>query len=164
MLPSAAKPRALWVIALTFILAFTLTALPLPAWLAKCWPPWVAMALIYWCMALPERVGIGIAWLLGLLMDAQTGALLGQNALAYSLLAWIVLAAHRRLRVAPRLQQALLVGGYVLLLQFFTLWIRGMIGMPLPGWSFLLPVFAAMLLWPRLFTLLRGARRRFRVS
>ena len=163
MLP-AAKPRALWVIATSFLLAFMLTAMPLPDWAAPWWPAWVAMVLIYWCMALPERVGIGVGWLAGLLLDAQTGALLGQNALAFTALAYVILLGHRRLRVSPPPQQALFVCLYVLLLQCFTLWIRGLLGMPLPGWSFLLPALTSMILWPRLFRLLRGARRRFRVA
>lgn len=56
-----------WVILLSFIIALLLTTIPLPGLLADWRPAWVAMMLIYWCIVLPERVGVGIAWLLGLI-------------------------------------------------------------------------------------------------
>jgi rod shape-determining protein MreD len=52
----------MWIIALSLVIALMLTALPLPEWAVNWRPAWVAMVLIYWCMALPERVGIGVRW------------------------------------------------------------------------------------------------------
>lgn len=152
-----------WIIILTFIIALMLTAMPLPDWAVNWRPAWVAMVLIYWCMALPERVGIGIGWLLGLIMDVQTGALLGQNALALSMLAYIIIIGHRRIRVFPLLKQAILICVYMLLFQFFTLWVRGMMGIPPDHWTFWMPALTSMLLWPWLFILLRDMRRKFQV-
>src|SRR5690606_27167374 len=88
---AAMKPEhnAGWAIILSFAVAFMLTAVPLPEWAASWRPAWVAMVLIYWCMALPERVGIGAAWCLGLLLDVQQGTLLGQHALGLALIAWL---------------------------------------------------------------------------
>ena len=71
-----------WVIALSFLVAFLLAGVPLPDSLDRFRPDWVAMVLIYWGMALPHRVGIGVGWLVGLLLDVGRGALLGQLAQA----------------------------------------------------------------------------------
>ena len=56
------KPHRIWVIALSFLAAFMLTAMPLPEWALPWRPAWIAMVLVYWCMALPERVGVITGW------------------------------------------------------------------------------------------------------
>jgi rod shape-determining protein MreD len=152
-----------WIIVLSFIVAFMLTAMPLPEWAASWRPAWVAMVLIYWCMALPDRVGIGIAWLLGLLLDVQQGTLLGQNALGLALIAYITLKSYQRVRMFPLPQQALVVCAYLLLQQFISLWIHGMMGVPPQNWTFWMPAFTSMVLWPWLFIILRDLRRKHHV-
>ena len=62
--------------------------------------------LAFWVIHQPRRVGVGVSFFFGLLMDVHHGALLGQHALAYSLLAFVAIALHRRLLWFPVLQQA----------------------------------------------------------
>ena len=152
-----------WVIIASLILAYMLTAMPLPEWSVNWRPAWVAMVLIYWCMALPDRVGIGIGWLLGLLLDVQQGTVLGQNALGLAVIAYITLRSHQRTRIFPLVQQAVLVCCYVLLFQLLVLWIKSMMGLPPQHWTFWMPAFTSMFLWPWLFIVLRDLRRKFRV-
>jgi len=45
-------------------------------------PDMVALVLTFWCVHQPRKIGIGIAWFVGLVMDAGDGALLGQRAFA----------------------------------------------------------------------------------
>lgn len=162
-MPQAATGR-MWIIALSLVIALMLTALPLPEWAANWRPAWVAMVLIYWCMALPERVGIGVSWMLGLLLDVQQGTVLGQHALGLAIVAYITIKSHQRLRVFPLFQQALVVCGYILLFQFIVLWIKGMLGIPPRHWSYWMPAFSSMLLWPWIFIVLRDVRRKFKIQ
>ena len=159
----AARHNGGWVIAASFIIALLLTTIPLPGWLSDWRPAWVAMMLIYWCVVLPERVGVGIAWMLGLLLDVHTGALLGQNALGLSVVAYLTLRLHKQIRTFPALQQSVLICFYLLLLQFFTLWIRGIAGIPPQHWLFWAPVASSVLLWPFFFFAMRRIRSRFNV-
>ena len=152
-----------WVILASFIIALLLTTIPLPGWLNDWRPAWVAMMLIYWCIVLPERVGIGIAWLLGLMLDVHTGALLGQNALGLSVIAYLTLRLHKQIRIFPPLQQSMLICFYLLLFQFLSLWIRGIIGVPPQHWTFWAPVVSSMLLWPIFFIIMRATRRKYNV-
>ena len=152
------------VILASFIVAMMLTLHPLPDWAEYLRPAWVAMVLIYWCMALPERVGVGVGWMTGLLLDVLRGGLLGQHALSFAIIAYITLQLYQRLRVFPLWQQAFSVFVLVLLHLMLQLWIKGISGQPTGAWDWLLPAFGSTLLWPAVFLLLRGLRRRFGVS
>ncbi len=151
------------VIIFSFIIAHMLTAMPLPEWALNWRPAWVIIVLIYWCMAIPERVSIGIGWTLGLLLDVQQGTVFGQNAIALTIIAWIIVKLHQRIRVFPLVQQALLVCVLLLLAQLFTLWIRTMMGFSAQHWTYWAPAFTSMVIWPWLFIILRDVRRKFHV-
>ena len=88
---SQQRHRGGWIIVVSFVVSLMLTALPMPEW-ARIWrPAWVCLVLIYWCMALPARVGILVAACAGILLDVISGTLLGQHALALSVVAFIAL-------------------------------------------------------------------------
>lgn len=153
-----------WIIVATFVIALMLTMLDLPDWAEMARPEWVAMVLIYWCMALPQRVGVGIAWILGLMLDVTRGAILGQYAMALALVAYLTLILHRRLRIYPLWQQGLAVLMLIAFEQMLVLWINGVTGHPPETWLYWLPSISSMLLWPWLFLILRDIRRRFQVN
>jgi rod shape-determining protein MreD len=152
------------VIVISFIAAIMLTAMPLPEWAIYWRPAWVAMVLIYWCLALPHRVGIGVGWFLGILLDVLQGTLLGQNAIGLTILAFLTLKSHQRVRMYPLVQQALVICLFVLVYQLLSLWVRGIMGVPPRSWTYWMPAFTSMVLWPWLFIILRDLRRRFHVS
>lgn len=161
---TTARPTGGWVVAGSFLLAFLAASIPLPGWVGWFWPDWVAMVLIYWCLALPYRIGIGTGWLVGLLVDVGRGALLGQHALAFATLAYLTLQTHRRIRVFTPWQQAFSVLVFLLIEQVLVFWISGVIGYPpRDGW-YLAPAVGGMIGWPLLFVVLRDARRYFRVN
>jgi len=151
------------VIILSFIAAYMLTAMPLPVWAADWRPAWVTIVLIYWCLALPERVNIGVAWVLGLFLDVQQGTVFGQHALSLIIIAYIIVVSHQRIRVFPLTQQALLVCVLILLSQLLMLWIRGMTGVTPQSWTYWAPAISSMIIWPWLFIILRDLRRKFHV-
>ena len=153
-----------WAIVLSLLVALTLTLLPLPEWAAPYRPDWVALVLIYWCLALPDRVGVGIGWMLGLLLDVLSGTLLGQHALGMTVIAYLAVKLHQRVRLFPTWQQALTVMLLLLLNQLLVLWVNGIIGRPAHSGLYWAPSLTGMLLWPWLFAVLRGMRRRFRVT
>jgi rod shape-determining protein MreD len=158
------QPTGRWVIVVSFLLAFLLAGIPLPGELQRFRPDWVTMVLIYWCMALPHRIGIGVGWAVGLLLDIGRGALLGQHALALAVVAYLTVQTYRRIRVAPLWQQAFSVLALLLIEQILIFWISGVIGYPPRDWWYLAPAVGGMLLWPLLFVILRDARRYFQVS
>ena len=152
------------VILLTFIAAYVLAVVPLPVWLQWGRPEWVALTLIYWTIALPQRVGIVTALLLGLGLDVVKGSVLGQNALALVVVALLALLLYQRLRVYSLWQQSgvvfILVGINMLICQ----WVQKLEGLSLLPRLFLLPALTSALLWPVILHVLRGLRRYYRVN
>lgn len=149
---------------LSFAVAFALTIVPLPEAVAPLRPEWLVLVLIYWCMAVPERIGVGVGWVSGLLLDVLRGGLLGQYALTLAIVAYLTLQLYQRLRVFPAWQQAASVFVIVLVHLTLQLWIRGISGIPDSGWTWFLPALTSALVWPVVFGLLRALRRSFRIA
>ena len=156
--------RGNWVIVTSFIVALMLMALPMPDWAGIWRPAWVALVLIYWCMALPSRIGIMVAFTLGIFLDVLTGTLLGQNALALSVVAFITLQFYQRVRVLPLWQQGITVFGLAFVHQVLLLWINGIQGMPVSFSAYLASPLISMVLWPWIFVVLRDLRRKYQVA
>ncbi|TAL54249.1 MAG: rod shape-determining protein MreD [Methylovulum sp.] len=151
-------------IILSLILAMCLRIAPLPPAVALFNPDWVLLALIYWSLAVPERVGIFHAWTFGLLTDVLTGRLFGQYALAYSLVIYMCLKLHKRLRQFPLLQQALFIFFCLLLSQLLLFLIKNLQHPAQLHGTFWLPVFTGTMLWPLVFTVMRFVRLSRRLS
>ncbi|MDD5320921.1 MAG: rod shape-determining protein MreD [Methylococcales bacterium] len=145
-------------IILTIALAMGLRIAPWPGDLAAFNPDWVLLSLIYWSLAVPERVGIFHAWTFGLLTDVLTGRLLGQYALAYSLVIYICLKLHKRLRQFPLIQQGLFIFCCLLLSQLLLFLIKNFQHPAQLHASFWLPVFTGTVSWPLVYTALRFVR------
>jgi len=153
-----------WVILLSFLVAYVLAVLPLPQWLLWARPEWVALAVIYWTIALPHRVGIATALLLGVGLDVLEGAVIGQNAFALVVVALLSLVLYQRLRVYSLVQQAGVVFVLIGINQLICQWVQNLEGVGAPTLLFLLPAFSSALLWPVVLQILRGLRRHYRVN
>ncbi len=152
------------IIPVTFLIAFILMLLPMPDWTAWLRPAWVLMVLIYWTMTAPHQVNLGIAWIVGVMMDLLNGTLLGEHALALTIVTYLVVRMHARLRMFPLLQQGLSVFLLVLLYQFILFCIQGFIGELPSSWLYWLSAMTSMVLWPWVFNMIRDGRRRFRAA
>ncbi|MFT6915127.1 MAG: rod shape-determining protein MreD [Motiliproteus sp.] len=156
--------RGGWVILLSFMLALILTEIPMPEVFEWGRPQWVALVLIYWVAALPHRVGPWYGWMIGLLLDILQGSLLGIHALSLALIATIISALHRRFRMYPLWQQALLVLIMVGIYQQLLNWGQALQGAHSDSLLFLLPSLVSAFIWPWVFVLLRSIRRALSIS
>lgn len=158
------KSNRLWVVTVSFLVAFMLTAAPLPEWALPWRPAWLAMVLIYWCIALPERVGVLAGWCLGFFLDVLHGSILGQHAFGLAVVAYVALQYHQRVRVFPLMQQAFFVGGIVFVYLLLMWWIYNLLGSVPYGPAYLLGAVSTAALWPWVYVVLRDVRRRARVA
>ncbi|MFP8967072.1 rod shape-determining protein MreD [Pokkaliibacter sp. CJK22405] len=153
--------RGYWLVLLSLLLAFMLSAIPLPEILQWGRPEWVAMALIYWVMAWPERVGVKTAWVCGLLLDLLQSSPLGANALALTLVSYLSTLLHQRIRNFPLIQQAFVVLMLIGVLQMVRHWLQQWQGGAAESFIFLLPSLISALIWPWWFVLHRDMQRIF---
>lgn len=160
----AIRARNVWVIWLSFALALLLSVASLPEFMEVGRPLWLALFLTYWVMALPHRVGMTTAWCIGLLADVLNGTLLGQNALILTLVTFLVLSLHQRLRMFPMWQQSMVLLVVFGLAQLVQLWLNALTGSRPPTLAFVLPALVSALLWPWVCTILRGLHQRLSVN
>jgi rod shape-determining protein MreD len=152
------RPVRLSTILLSFLVALLLNFLPWKD--LRLVPDFVALVLTFWCVRQPRMVGLGVAWTLGLLTDAGNGVLLGQHALAYSLLAFLAIWLSRRVLWFSSAQQALHVAALLLVAQGVMLVVRLAAGAGFPGWAIVVGPLLGALLWPLLSWLLLMPQRR----
>ena len=158
-----ASPTGLVVIVISLAVALWLSILPMPEWALWLRPAWMAMVLLYWVIALPHRIGIGVAWCSGIMLDAVVGAPLGQNALALSILAYLTLVLYQRMRMYSPLQQAGVIFILVGINQMLGHWVQTITGTASPNLKFLMPALFSALMWPVVFRVLRFFRRQYQV-
>lgn len=142
----------------TLLLAFGLNILPLGR--VPGMPDFLAVVLVFWNVHQTRRVGVGLAFAFGLLMDVNDGAILGQHALAYTLLSYFAITIHRRLLWFSVPSQAMQILPLFLAAHAVSFLVRMFAGGMLPGWHLALaPLFEAAL-WPIVTLLLLAPQRR----
>ena len=142
-------------IVFTLIAALILNFLPWAGpWLAGR-PDFVALIVLYWCIQQPRKLGFTAAWLMGLMMDIGEGSLLGQHALAYSVLAFAGIVLHHRVLMFTMRNQILHVIPILLLNDLIVLVIRLFAGADFPGFSYFAGSLIAGALWPMMCFLLK---------
>ena len=158
------KSNGVWVIVLSFFLAYLLAIVPFPEWAMNYRPEWVPMVLIYWIMALPYRVGIGSAWCAGLILDILEGSVLGLNAIGLVIVAYVTSSIHLRFRMFSSIQQSGLVLVLLGINLFLSHWLKVITGYTAASdMMFIMGALTSAVLWPSLFQLLRQIRRGFEV-
>ncbi|HLD67962.1 MAG TPA: rod shape-determining protein MreD [Pseudomonas sp.] len=158
------RPRNGWVIWCSFVFALLLSVAPMPSFMEIGRPLWLALFISYWCLALPHRVGMTTAWLLGLGADVLYGTLLGQNALVLILITFLVLSLQQRLRMFPLWQQSMVLLVVFGLAQLVQLWLHALTGNRPPTLAFVLPALVSALLWPWVSVALQGLHKRLNVN
>ena len=146
----------------TFLMALILTILPMPEWSSWMRPAWVLLILIFWTLELPYHINMGVAWIMGIFLDVLNGNLLGEHALALTVVIYLVSRLQTRLKMFPVIQQALIVFLLVLFYQAIIYCIQGFTGQLPRTWMYWTSSVTSMLLWPWIVTLLRGNRKSFK--
>jgi rod shape-determining protein MreD len=143
-------------LSLLFAAAFNMLPLGRQPWM----PDLLALVLVFWNVHQPRRVGVGLAFVFGLVMDVHEGALLGQHALAYTLLSYFATFIHRRLLWFTVPSQAVQVLPLLVAAHAVSLTVRLLAGGMFPGWNLVLAPLIEALLWPLATVVLLAPQRR----
>lgn len=134
-----------WFIYLSLILALLLAYIPVGR--TPGMPDWVALVLAFWRVREPQRVGMGVAFVFGLLVDIGHGAAMGQHALAYVLLAYFCALFGRRMLWFSLAMQSLQILPLLLGAQALMVVVRLLAGGEFPGWWIFTGPLVGALLW-----------------
>ena len=145
-------------IGFSLTIAFLLNLLPWGHFVGA--PDFVALVLVFWGIHQPRKVGIGIAFFMGLLMDVHDATLLGENALAYTLLSYFAIMIHRRVLWFPIMTQAVHVFPLLLMTQAVQVLVRLVVSGRFAGWLLFIESVVAIVLWPLVTWLLLAPQRR----
>ncbi|HRN75904.1 rod shape-determining protein MreD [Ottowia sp.] len=150
-----ASPGFIWG---SLVVALMLGLLPLGrlVWV----PDLLAVVLVFWNIHQPRRVGLTAAFLFGLALDVHQASLLGQHALAYSVLIYFAIMVHRRVQWFSVPAQALQLLPLFALAHAITIVLRLIGGAVFPGWQVLLAPLLEVALWPIVSWLLLAPQRR----
>ncbi|HET8818240.1 MAG TPA: rod shape-determining protein MreD [Xanthomonadaceae bacterium] len=147
-----------WVMPASIVVALVLGLLPLPQMLQPLRPYWLALVVAYWVLEAPDKAGLGMAFLVGLLADLAFGSLLGEQALRLVVMSFIIQRFRARLRFFPVSQQSLAIGALLVNDRVIAMAVHLALGVqPLP-WSYWLAPLLGMLLWGPVYVALDAMR------
>lgn len=148
---------------LSLLAAILVNLMPFDKVMLALRPDFLALTLLYWNIHQPQQMGLGVAFLCGLVMDVIDASIMGQHAVAYCLIVFFALISHRRLRLFNAFRQIPAVL-WILLLGQAALFLTGILaGTYIPEWYFLLASVTGALCWP-LFVFLLGSFRKQRIE
>ena len=161
MLPDRRQQILLPVRLSTIVVSFAIALLLnfLPWYNVALAPDFVALTLTFWCVRQPQLIGLGVAWMLGLLTDVGNGVLLGQHALSYSVLAFCAVTLSRRVLWFGLWGQTAHVAVLLLVAQAVGTVVRLAAGAEFPGWILAIGPLGGALLWPLVSVLLLAPQR-----
>lgn len=153
----AGEPRGAML--LSALIALIFQVVPLPGWLSVVRPAFLVLIVLYWSIAAPRAGGIALAFVCGLALDVFRGAVLGEHALALSIVAFLAIRFHLLVRNKPLFEQALFAFAALALYEFVVWCIDGWSGHPLnTGLRWLHPVTGG-LIWPVIYGVLSRTHR-----
>ncbi|EKE67735.1 rod shape-determining protein MreD [Gallaecimonas xiamenensis] len=151
------------VIGLSLLVAMVLAMLPMPLLFDPFRPDWLALVLLYWSLALPHRVSVGVAWFCGLVMDILLGSTMGVHALALTMVIYVAALNFQKIRNFSLWQQSAIVGLLVAAKLMLVYWVEHVANSVAITGHYFFPALTSAAMWFWLFPLLRRLRRRFRI-
>jgi len=148
----------------TYLLALVLMVMPMPAAIDAFRPDWLTLVLIYWAIALPHRISMGTALVLGVTADILLGSTFGIQATGLIVVTYLAARNFQKIRNFSLSQQAIIVAVLILVKRVVVFQVEHFLNDAQFMASYLLPVLTSAIIWPWLFLLLRKVRRNFRVT
>lgn len=142
------RPLALGVVSLSVIVALMASIWPMAGWASWLRPELAIMIVMYWIIIAPFRIGMTFAFCLGLAVDILEGAVLCQNALALTLVAYGVSLLRQRISMLSIAEQSAVIFLLVVLQHFVNFWVHSLTGGIYFSMAFLLPALVSAILWP----------------
>lgn len=142
-----------------FTVGFMLEIMPWPNGSQGFRPSWVILILIYWALALPDKISIGTAFVAGIIWDLVLGSVLGIHALVLSISIYFVAKHHIVVRNLSLWLQSLLAMLYVIAIRLFIFIVELVLHSAEFNTQEIFGAIVSGILWPWVFLLMRQIRR-----
>lgn len=146
----------------SFLLAALLTCMPLPKFLHWLWPQWLLLVMMFWIINLPDRIGFGTAFGIGLLLDTLSGSMLGEHSLALIIITYFLIKFNNKIAFSRISAQSIIIFILVFLYQALLYWIHGMIKNLPATPTYWLSSITTALIWPSVALLLSKYAKPYR--
>lgn len=145
---------------ISLCVAFVLSIVYLPSQLQFWRPDWTALVILFWVYSVPQRIGVFFAWTVGLFQDVLEGATLGMNAMAYAVMAYLLLSMYQRFKLFPLIQQSFMVFMLIGIDLMICHLVKSITGVSASGFVYLYPAIASAALWPFFYLTMNGMMRK----
>lgn len=153
------SPALRW---LSIALAFFIMIIPMAEWLAALRPFVLALVMMFWILETPRKMGLGRVFLIGLLLDLASFAMLGEHAFRLLLMAGVVHQLRNQFRFYPIWQQSLFMLAILYVDLVVLSGLRLIQGLPQPAIETWISPVLAFLIWPWLYMFLDNLRMQSR--
>lgn len=151
------------IIAASFFIALALTFIDLPSWVNYIYPECLVIVLLYWIYTSYTYVNIGMAFLVGIMLDIIYDTPIGEHALVLILAAYFIIKFNSKIHVLAFEKKLAVVFGLIFWCQFTPLLIQFFLGQSAFSWLNFIGIFikniSGTLLWLSLSTLLTIKKR-----
>ena len=158
------QARSSWVIYLSIACALLFMLLPFPLEWRVFRPDIATLALFYWVLALPHRVGVTTAFFLGLGQDLIEGSPIGLSSLGLMVSVLVLQSNYQRIRQFDGVQQSLMILVLLMLSYGLEQWLRNGIEMPNLPWMGFMGLLCSAGCWLVVREILRLFRRYYEVN
>jgi rod shape-determining protein MreD len=156
--------RGSWVIVGSILIALLLVAIPVPVSWREYTPDWPLLFLFYWVLALPNRVGVLSACVVGILTDLLDGSPAGATAIGAVMAVLVILVSYQRIRQFDGLKQGLVMVLLISLVHLIEQRLETFLGWQHASTAFLMPAAVSFLFWVPVRNCLRFFRRYYEVQ
>lgn len=129
-------------------LAFVLSIVYLPSQIQFWRPDWTALVVLFWVFLAPHKIGIFFAWTVGIMQDVLEGAVLGMNALAFAVMAYLLVSMYQRFKLFPLIQQSFMIFMLIGIDLMICHLIKSVTGVSASGFVYLYPAITSAAIWP----------------
>ncbi|MDR4515868.1 MAG: rod shape-determining protein MreD [Nitrosomonas sp.] len=141
-------PAKLWYVLFSLAVALCLNFIPLQSIALTIRPDFVALTILFWTINQPQRMGMSLAFCIGLMMDVHNAGILGHHALAYCVIVYFASIFRRRLKIFSLMQQIPQIGFVLLVMQGILVLVALISGSVLPEWQYFLASLTGTIFWP----------------
>ncbi|MFZ7277373.1 rod shape-determining protein MreD [Avibacterium endocarditidis] len=148
----------------TFLIAMVLEIAPWPTSLHNFKPAWLLLVLTYWILAMPSKISVGTAFLMGIAWDLVLGSTLGIHALVLSVFAYLLAVNSVLIWNLSLWMQGIFVILAVFGVRIGIFIVELFLHSAVFNWQEIFGAITTGVLWPWIFLLLRKVAKQFHIG